>query len=147
MIREINLEMTREHFGPRRLDRVFCFGLGGGDLDPPRIASLHQGFPEDQTSRVSTARLAARERRDQQSIAVGLEPAQRRSLTLGLGHQTETEIQEPFAMKRTANSRGDSAGWSSASWMRLSRTPSGMRFQMRSGRGRRSFKASGPPRL
>jgi hypothetical protein len=35
----------------------------------------------------------------------------------------------------------------SASWMRLSRTVSGMRFQTRSGRGERSFKASGPPLL
>src|SRR5262249_5632466 len=39
------------------------------------------------------------------------------------------------------------AGSSSGSWMRLSRTPSGMRFQTRSGRDERSFKASGPPRL
>src|SRR5215831_2683134 len=92
--------MTHEHFGPRRLDRVFCFGLGGGDLNPPPIASLDQGLAEDQTSKVSPAELAARERRDQQSIAVGLKPAQRRSLTLGLCHQTETEIQKPFAMDK-----------------------------------------------
>jgi len=50
-------------------------------------------------------------------------------------------------VKRTASSRGDSAGSSSASWTTLPRTPSGMRFHTRSGRGERSFKASGPPRL
>jgi len=100
MIREINFQMTREHFGPRRLDGLFCFGLGGGNLNPPPIASLDQGLAEDETSKVSAAKLPARECRDQQSIAVGLEPAQRRSLTLGLGHQTETEIQEPFAMDK-----------------------------------------------
>src|SRR6516164_6872906 len=105
MIREINFQMTREHFGPWRLDRVFCFGLGGGNLDPPPIASLHQCVAENQTSKVSQAKLTARERRDQQSIAVGFEPAQRRLFTLGLGHQTETEIQEPFAMDEAMSFR------------------------------------------
>lgn len=75
MISEINLEMTHQHFGPRHLDRAFCFGLGGGNLDPPPITLLDQGLAEDQTSKVSQAKLTARERRDQQSIAVGLEPA------------------------------------------------------------------------
>ena len=75
MIREINLEMTREHFWPWRLDRVLCFGLGCGNLDPPPTASMDQGLAEDQTCKVSQAKLTAGECRDQQSIAVGPEPA------------------------------------------------------------------------
>lgn len=71
-----------------------------GDLDPPPIVSLDQGLAQDQTSKVSQPKLTTRERRDQQSIAVGLEPAERRLFTLGLGHQTETEIQKAFAMHK-----------------------------------------------
>ena len=62
-------------------------------------------------------------------------------------HIANSQIRKEDVIAKVLATRGDSAGWSSASWMRLSRTPSGMRFQMRSGRGERSFKASGPPRL
>jgi len=55
---------------------------------------------EDQTSKVSQAKLTTRKRRDQQSIAVGLKPAQRRPLRLSIDHQTEAEIQELFAVDK-----------------------------------------------
>src|ERR1700747_1964937 len=50
MICEVSLEMGHRHFGPKFLDRVLCFCLGGGNFNPPPIASLNQCTVENQTS-------------------------------------------------------------------------------------------------
>src|SRR5580704_910349 len=53
MIREINPEVGHQHFGPRFLDRILCFCLSGGNLDPPLITMLNQSTAENETSKVS----------------------------------------------------------------------------------------------
>ena len=74
MILEINPEVGHQHFGPRFLDRVPCFCLGGGNLDPPPIASLNQCTVENETSKVSQSKLTTCEQPDHQSITVGFVP-------------------------------------------------------------------------
>src|SRR6266478_6343195 len=64
MIHEISLEVGHQHFGPRFLDRVLCFCLGGGSLDPQTIASPDQRLVENETSKVSQLKWTACEESD-----------------------------------------------------------------------------------
>jgi hypothetical protein len=75
MIRKISLEVGRQYFGPGFLDRVLCFRLRSGNLDPPLIASLNQSAVENETSKISQSKRPNCEQPYHQSISEGLEPA------------------------------------------------------------------------
>src|SRR5215469_2814694 len=92
VIHEIYLEMRHQHFGPRSLDRFLCFRLVSRDLDPPPPASSDKGAAEDEAGQVSQPQRTTRQQRDHQSVAVGLESPQPRSLILGPSHQVDPEI-------------------------------------------------------